>query len=418
MTSTYDENRISFIICINDDLYADECESYIRSLEVPEGYTVDVLMVRDALSMASGYNEAMLASDAKYKVYVHQDVLIYNRKFIRDILEVFESDKDIGVIGVVGNTVLSEDAIPWDTGSERIGGVYSDYVSGCSDELLGEPKNPCKDVVVVDGLLMATQYDIKWREDIFDGWHFYDQSQSMEFHRAGYRVVVPHMEKPWCFHDNDFHILKDDYHLYRKRFLEEYEYERSAPFAEYNIRCMRERFPELYERFETWLSLSDGIGNQSVPEYNRIGIAEAWLANQPDPCVSNILVFGFGEGHEVRAILSKKPEKSRVLIYEPSTINFCRQIEKGNLGVCFEKGIRLVVDGVNEDLFPAIMEEMLDFDSFRDYQVYVIPGAAETFPKEAAPAASAWPPSGALRKRGWDGWSPGALRRGIGYMIP
>ena len=26
----------------------------------------------------------------------------------------------------------------------------------------------------VDGLLMATQYDIPWREDLFDGWDFYD----------------------------------------------------------------------------------------------------------------------------------------------------------------------------------------------------------------------------------------------------
>ena len=54
----------------------------------------------------------------------------------------------------------------------------------------------------VDGLLLATQYDLPWREDIFNGWHFYDISQCMEFMKAGYEVAVPWQESPWCDHDN------------------------------------------------------------------------------------------------------------------------------------------------------------------------------------------------------------------------
>ena len=52
---------------------------------------------------------------------------------------------------------------------------------------------PYTEVEAVDGLFIATQYDVKWREDIFDGWDFYDISQSEEFHRAGYKVVVPYI---------------------------------------------------------------------------------------------------------------------------------------------------------------------------------------------------------------------------------
>ncbi len=56
---------------------------------------------------------------------------------------------------------------------------------------------------------MATQYDILWREDIFDKWDFYDASQCMEFIKRGYRIVVPKQVKPWCVHDCGILNLKD-----------------------------------------------------------------------------------------------------------------------------------------------------------------------------------------------------------------
>ena len=76
--------KICFIMCSNDEFLARECQIYIEQLLVPENYEVEVLVVKDAKSMTSGYNEAMRASDAKYKVYLHQDVLILNRGFIYD----------------------------------------------------------------------------------------------------------------------------------------------------------------------------------------------------------------------------------------------------------------------------------------------------------------------------------------------
>ena len=74
----------------------------------------------------------------------------------------------------------------------------------------------------IDGLLRATQYDVPWREDLFDKWDFYDISQSQEFLRAGYKVVVPKQKRPWCIHDDDFFNLKNFYNA-RKVFLEEYK---------------------------------------------------------------------------------------------------------------------------------------------------------------------------------------------------
>ena len=49
-----DNRQICFIICANDDRYFEEALYYIKRLEVPEGYTVDCITVKEAASMAAG----------------------------------------------------------------------------------------------------------------------------------------------------------------------------------------------------------------------------------------------------------------------------------------------------------------------------------------------------------------------------
>lgn len=70
------DKKICFIICYNDDKYISECLHYINRLTVPDGYLLDVLTVKNADSMTSGYNAAMNETDAKYKIYMHQDVFM------------------------------------------------------------------------------------------------------------------------------------------------------------------------------------------------------------------------------------------------------------------------------------------------------------------------------------------------------
>lgn len=84
-----DNHKFAIIICANDDLLLKECRHYIDHLVIPEGYNTELFTVREAASMTRGYNEAMLASDAKYKIYIHQDVFILNRYILEDLLSVF-----------------------------------------------------------------------------------------------------------------------------------------------------------------------------------------------------------------------------------------------------------------------------------------------------------------------------------------
>ncbi len=195
------EQKFCFIICANKEKILKECLWYIDQLLVPEGYEKETLVVREAPSMTGGYNQAMSQSDAKYKIYLHQDVLIVNRAILSELLEVFR-DASIGMVGTIGRKEFMETAeytTDWDTGTVEVCNVADSYLY---EWRLHENKK-WRDVVCVDGIFMATQYDIPWDEKHFDGWDFYDISQSAAFQREGYRIVVPcvPVEELWCFHD-------------------------------------------------------------------------------------------------------------------------------------------------------------------------------------------------------------------------
>jgi spore maturation protein CgeB len=216
----YNEKKICFIICTNDEQQLQECLLYLSLLNVPEGYETELLTITDAKSMTSGYNEGMNASDAKYKIYLHQDTFIINADFLNAMLKVFKKDKKIGMMGIVGAEKLSKDGIMWH--EDRCGNFYFLDMYGAEKGInIKHIKRGIREVEAVDGFLMATQYDIPWREDIFDGWDFYDVSQCMEFRRAGYKVVVPGQKDLWVNHVCGAPSFWT-YNKYRKIALQEY----------------------------------------------------------------------------------------------------------------------------------------------------------------------------------------------------
>ena len=70
--------------------------------------------------MAEGYQAAMDATDARYIVYLHQDVFILEKDFIKKTIKIFESDADIGMIGMVGTKKIPESGVMWEN-KERVG---------------------------------------------------------------------------------------------------------------------------------------------------------------------------------------------------------------------------------------------------------------------------------------------------------
>ncbi len=217
-----DERKICFITCVNDEAWYEESLLYLKSLCLPEGMRAEYLPVRGASSMCAGYNEGMRQSDAKYKVYLHQDTLVVNKELVRDLLRLF-ADDSIGAVGVIGCRCLPRSGVWWD-GMRTYGRVlHACEPESVVDSMCMQPEGAFMEVEAVDGLFIATQYDIRWREDLFTGWHLYDTSECKEMQRRGYRVVVPNQsERFWCIHCPKEKPLAAEYKGYQKIFVKEY----------------------------------------------------------------------------------------------------------------------------------------------------------------------------------------------------
>ncbi|KQL19318.1 glycosyltransferase family protein [Cytobacillus solani] len=195
------KKKICFISCVNNLKQYKTALQYINSLLVPDGYEIETISIKQASSMTSGYNQGMKKSDAKYKVYLHQDTYILNRNFIFDIISIFEKYPKLGMLGVVG-AITTPNGLWWKS-PKVYGSVYHTFDGEGKIGLLShlDVKGDYEKVRAIDGLIMITQYDLEWREDLFKGWHFYDVSQSLEFEKAGYDIGVPKQISHWCLHD-------------------------------------------------------------------------------------------------------------------------------------------------------------------------------------------------------------------------
>ncbi|MBQ9479220.1 MAG: glycosyltransferase [Selenomonadaceae bacterium] len=213
-----DENKIALIIYKTSDTPADSIKQMLSGLTVPEGF-------RPTASIVSGpnrwraYNQAMKASDAKYKIYLDEQVEMLNNNILVDLVEIFRSDQSVGMIGCCGSLELSTHAISYRS-AKRCGKVIIGQKKVNGNWQQSDAR--FQEVEVLDGFLLATQYDIDWRDDLFEENSYGDFAQSIEFRRRGYKCVVARQENPWIWYRSDSMPFHEPA---RKKFLAEYSKE-------------------------------------------------------------------------------------------------------------------------------------------------------------------------------------------------
>lgn len=206
----WNEKEIAIIIYIDNEQYEAETLDYIHQLIVPEGYQLDVLSIKEVDSIAKGYQEAMEASCAKYKIYLHQNVFLIYPQFLAEALHIFENKK-IGMIGVMGQKKLSayENLIGRCYISDEKG--ISLFTQGIEQERKEGTKEPYIDVEIIENFFIMTQYDISWNEEFEEGENFYAILHSIKMKQNGYRIVIPSQKEVWCLYDWIEHEEKDSY---------------------------------------------------------------------------------------------------------------------------------------------------------------------------------------------------------------
>ena len=106
--------KIAFIICVNKEWYYDECCHYIKNLHIPKGYEIEIIPVRGAKNILSGYEQAMKSSDAQYKIYLHQDAMCVDPNLLYEAIHIFEVDNQVGILGIAGAHKIPTSGIWWE----------------------------------------------------------------------------------------------------------------------------------------------------------------------------------------------------------------------------------------------------------------------------------------------------------------
>lgn len=212
-------NKICVVACNSDK---DEINKSLDELNIPNNYIVEkrFISISNETNISKEYNKIIKTCDAKYKIYFQQGVSINNNDLLTSIIDIFLSDRNIGIIGAVGSETIPTSGV-WQESINKCGKYYEAFNN--KNKKIVEYKNDeyIKKVKVIDGMLMATQYDINWREDLFDYEYFYDIAQCVEFTKSGYEVVVPKQNEPWCTKKN-VTILADKFSQSNEVFLQEY----------------------------------------------------------------------------------------------------------------------------------------------------------------------------------------------------
>ena len=116
---------------------------------------VDTFMlfaISEAESIFEAYNQAMRQSDAKYKIYMHQDVFLIDKTLVKRCIDFFREHERAGMLGVLGGSRAPENRRfykSWDTG----------YVTACGEKkaYYNNLGRRTEMVRAIDGMFMMTQ---------------------------------------------------------------------------------------------------------------------------------------------------------------------------------------------------------------------------------------------------------------------
>ena len=219
-TKTIDSNKIAIIFCTNDLTYEKECVLYLRHLQIPSEFLLEILPVRNAPNMACGYNYAISHTNAKYKLYIHHDTFIIQQDILNKIINAFKADADLGMLGIFGSATLNKSCTWYKSPTaDNYFNLYQDEILFLLRSVKTPPNGELVNGKAIDGVFMATSIDLPWSEDLFNGWHFYDIAQCYNMHYSGYKTSFIGDDNIWILHENT--LAKDPdfkYQCYREFF--------------------------------------------------------------------------------------------------------------------------------------------------------------------------------------------------------
>lgn len=190
------EKEVAFFVRKSDEALYRACLESLQALHLPVGYEAELFTLTAEKPYAAQANKALTLSDAKYKIYINDDVRLVRSQSIEELLTVFE-DVSIGMVGVLGSQSLPRDGNVLGSDYKR-GVVYVPTGRDLSEMRFGEvSEEETADVRFLLPSFYATQMDLPWDEE-YETQYYALLAQCRSFEEIGSRIVTSLAKEAWC----------------------------------------------------------------------------------------------------------------------------------------------------------------------------------------------------------------------------
>lgn len=185
---------ISIIICSRTSVISD---NLLENILLTIGADHELIVIDNSenkYSIFEAYNIGINKSKGEIVCFIHDDINFLTLNWGGILIEIFNENKKVGLIGVAG--AKSKTKMPsawWNCGDKDLYMNINQYLANGNKEYWykGFDKSTIEEVVVIDGVFMAARKDnsISFNTKL-TGFHNYDLNLSFEYLKKGYIVVV------------------------------------------------------------------------------------------------------------------------------------------------------------------------------------------------------------------------------------
>jgi GT2 family glycosyltransferase len=207
---------LPYELVIVDNASTDGTQEYFQELSKE----LDVHYLRNEANLGPiiAINQGIKASKYEYICQMHNDVVIFEKEWLKKIVSAMEQDPHIGIACLAGRQYIRKNC-------------------SCDEETLkhnllsiglNEPmKNVVEDIAVIDGMLFVFTKKLVEKigllDEMYGMMHFYDMDFSLASLKAGYRnvavnVLAFHVGNGGTTRRSDYYkrLVPDDLRLYNK----------------------------------------------------------------------------------------------------------------------------------------------------------------------------------------------------------
>ena len=190
------EKKIAVLVRKSHEAQYAVCMESLQAMKWPAGYEVEVFALEAEKPYAAEANAVLAKTDAKYKIYINDDLCLVSPQAVEELLDIFR-DETVGMVGFLGSRSLPvsgnllESAYKW-------GAVYVPMENDLTETRFGEAmEGESAAVRFLAPSFFATQADLSWNE-AYGKQYYAVLAHCQAFEGEGRRIVVPLPQNIWC----------------------------------------------------------------------------------------------------------------------------------------------------------------------------------------------------------------------------